>query len=209
MYQEESIRQFTDELASSASMPGGGTAAASGGAMGAALLSMVCNLTIGKEKFRDVEAELKEVLAETERLRLDLLGMMDEDADSFNRIIAAYRLPKNTPEETDARAKAIQQAIIGATEVPLKMVEKCARVVELAMPVAEKGNVGAVSDAGVGALLAEAALRSAAFNIKINLRSIKDVAFAEKARRRMETLVASASETCAKAVKVVDERLGA
>ena len=209
MYQEESIRQFTDELASSASMPGGGTAAASGGAMGAALLSMVCNLTIGKEKFRDVEAALKEVLAETEQLRLELLGMMDEDADSFNRIIAAYRLPKNTPEETDARAKAIQQAIIGATEVPLKMVEKCARVVELSMPVAEKGNVGAVSDAGVGALLAEAALLSAAFNIKINLRSIKDAAFAEKARSRMETLVASASETCAKAVKVVDERLGA
>lgn len=208
-YAEETIQEFVDVLASSASMPGGGTAAALAGAMGAALTSMVSNLTIGREKYRDVEAELQAILSKTEALRAKLLQMMDVDAASYTQMMNAYRLPRDTEEQRAARTDAIQKATIYATQVPLDMMELCAEVVKLAVPVAEKGNLNAVTDAGCGALLAEAALRCAAFNVKINLRSIKDAAFAEEARLTLDCVTQQASENKDRVLKIVDERIGA
>jgi formiminotetrahydrofolate cyclodeaminase len=208
-YAENTIQEFADVLASSASMPGGGTAAALAGALGAALTSMVSNLTIGKERYKDVEADMQALLPQTEALRAKLLQMMDADADSYTKMMDAYRLPRDTDEQKAARAAAVQAATIYATKVPLQMMELCAEVVELALPVAEKGNLNAVTDAGCGALLAEAALNCAAFNIKINLRSIKDAAFAEKAKTSLERLTAAARETKDRVVTVVDQRIGA
>jgi methenyltetrahydrofolate cyclohydrolase len=207
-YSEQTIQSFADVLASSASMPGGGTTAALAGALGAALNSMVCNLTIGKEKYKDVEAELQTLLGETEALQARLLQMMDADADSFTRMMAAYRLPRVTEEQKVARTAAIQDATIYATQVPLEMMELCAQVVKLALPVAAKGNLSAVTDAGCGALLAEAAINCAAFNVKINLRSIKNEAFAAQARETLATLSAQAQRNKDSVVAAVDQRLG-
>ncbi|MCL4534408.1 MAG: cyclodeaminase/cyclohydrolase family protein [Bacteroidetes bacterium] len=208
-YAEGTIRGFVDVLASSASMPGGGTAAALAGAMGAALTSMVSNLTIGREKYKDVEADMQALLPRTEALRAKLLEMMDADAASYTEMMAAYRLPRDTDEQKAARTAAIQAATIYATKVPLEMMELCAEVVKLALPVAEKGNLNAVTDAGCGALLAEAALQCAAFNIKINLRSIKDAAFAEEARLTLQCLSEQAAENKRRVLEVVDRRIGA
>lgn len=208
-YAEGTIQEFADVLASSASMPGGGTAAALAGALGAALASMVSNLTIGKEKYKDVEADMQALLPQTEALRAKLLKMMDVDADSYTKMMDAYRLPRDTDEQKAARSAAIQAATIYATEVPLQMMELCAEVVKLALPVAEKGNLNAVTDAGCGALLAAAALNCAAFNVKINLRSIKDAAFAAKAQAALERLTRETLETKDRVVRTVDERIGA
>lgn len=208
-YAEHTIQEFADVLASSASMPGGGTAAALAGALGAALASMVSNVTIGKEKYKDVEAELQALLPRTEELRGKLLQMMDADADSYTKMMAAYRLPRETEEQKAARTTAIQEATIYATRVPLEMMELCAQVVGLALPVAEKGNLNAVTDAGCGALLAEAALNCAAFNVKINLRSIKDAAFASEARGTLEQLSSHTRQMKDRVVAVVDQRIGA
>jgi formiminotetrahydrofolate cyclodeaminase len=207
-YSENSIQEFADVLASSASMPGGGTAAALAGALGAALTSMVSNLTIGKEKYQNVEAELQSLLVQTEALRSKLLHMMDADADSYTRMMAAYRLPRETEEQKSVRTAAIQEATIYATKVPLEMMELCAQVVQLSLPVADQGNLNAVTDAGCGALLAEAALNCAAFNVKINLRSIKDEAFAAQARQALSRLSTETHVAKENTVQMVNQRLG-
>ncbi len=208
-YAEHTIQEFADVLASSSAMPGGGTAAALAGALGAALTSMVSNLTIGKEKYKDVEADLQALLPQTEELRAQLLKMMDADADSYTQMMAAYRLPRETDEQKAARSAAIQAATIYATKVPLQMMELCTQVVKLALPVAEKGNMNAVTDAGCGALLAEAALNCAAFNIKINLRSIKDASFAAEAEGALERLTRETQAAKDEVVSIVDGRIGA
>jgi formiminotetrahydrofolate cyclodeaminase len=169
---------------------------------------MVSNLTIGKEKYNDVEAELKALLPRTEALRTKLLEAMDADADSYNKMMAAYRMPRNTEEQKAARSAAIQAATIYATRVPMGMMELCSEVVGLALPVAEKGNPNAVTDAGCGALLAEAALNCAAFNVKINLRSIKDEVFVAQANETISRLAIKTQAKKDEVVKVVNNRIG-
>src|ERR671925_443302 len=119
MSNNQTVQAFLDELASAAPTPGGGGAAALSGAMGAALVSMVCNLTIGKEKFAGVEAQMQEILSQSEALRTRLTGMIEEDVAAFDTVMAAYRLPKDNDEEKAARIAAIQQASKEATLVPL------------------------------------------------------------------------------------------
>jgi formiminotetrahydrofolate cyclodeaminase len=171
------IQPFLDELASDAPAPGGGSAGATVGAMGAALVSMVCNLTIGKEKFAPVEAELKEVLAKSEALRAELTQLVVDDTEAFNMVMAAFRRPKETDTEKEARREAIQAATKQATLVPLATARACAGVIELSRVAAEKGNPNAASDAGAAASCAQAGLKAAALNVLINLPSIKDEAF--------------------------------
>lgn len=171
------IQPFLDELAGGTPTPGGGSAAAAVGAMGAALVSMVCNLTIGKEKFAVVEAQMKNTLARSETLRAELTQLIDEDAAAFNAVMAAFRLPKATDEEKAVRSEAIQTATQKATLTPLATARTCAEVIELGQLAAEKGNPNAVSDAGAGVAFAQAGLKAAALNVLINLLPIKDKAF--------------------------------
>jgi formiminotetrahydrofolate cyclodeaminase len=183
------MQNFLDELASSSSTPGGGGAAALAGAMGAALVSMVCNLTIGKEKFAGVEADMQELLAKAEDLRARLTEMMAEDVRAFDMVMAAYRLPKGTDADKAARTDAIQEASKKATMVPLAAARACADVIELCGPAAEKGNPNVVSDAGVAVLCAQAGLKSAALNVLINLGAIKDQDFAGKHRAELDRIL--------------------
>ncbi len=189
-FSQKTVAQFLDELASQAPVPGGGSGAALVGALGAALASMVCNLTVGKPKYADVQDEIQALLAQTEALRARLTTLIDEDIAVYYRLSSAYKMPKETEEQKAARTAAIQEILRDATKVPMQIAEACVQVLQLCKPIAEKGNVGAVSDAGVAALLAEAALRSAALNVLINLGAIKDADFVARERAALDDLLA-------------------
>ncbi|MBX9930736.1 MAG: cyclodeaminase/cyclohydrolase family protein [Methylobacterium sp.] len=192
MASNETIQGFLDGLASSAPTPGGGGAAAISGAMGAALLSMVCNLTIGKKKYVEVEEELKGILVQSEALRAKLTGMIADDVEAFDAVMAAYGLPKETDEQKTARAAQIQEALKVATDVPLACCRACREVVDLAQPVADKGNLNVISDAGVAVLSAYAGLRSAALNVYVNAKGLDDRDFAKSRLDELETLLGDA-----------------
>ena len=204
---EQPVTQFLDELASSAATPGGGSGAAIMGALGAALVSMVCNLTIGKKNYAEVEPEMRSVLHDAEALRQRLADMVAEDIAAFNGLMAAYGLPKLTDEDKAARGAAIQHALRAATEAPLACARACAEVIKLSMRAAEVGNRNVISDAGVGALAAQAALRSAALNVDINVPSLQDKAFAQACRDEMDALLASAVPLSEQAIALVKSKL--
>lgn len=185
MTKEQQIQVFLDELASSASTPGGGGAAAIMGAMGAALVSMVCNLTIGREKYAEVEEELKSVLEQAESLRGRLTDMIQADVEVFDRVMASYRLPKGSDAEKASRSAEIQAALKAATDVPLECAKASAEVIALSRSVAENGNLNVISDAGVAVLAGFAALKSAALNVNINVGGIKDAEFTESRRKQL------------------------
>jgi formiminotetrahydrofolate cyclodeaminase len=185
----KTLTDFMDALSSSAPAPGGGSVAALSGTMGAALVSMVCNLTLGKKKYADVEQEITELVEQSEALRHKLLELLEADVEAYTGVSQAYKLPKETDEEKTARSAAIQEALKGATVVPLQIAEACAQVLDLCTPAAEKGNIYAVSDAGVAALMAEAGLRSAALNVLINTHAIKDKDFAGKMEQKLNDLL--------------------
>jgi formiminotetrahydrofolate cyclodeaminase len=205
---EQSLRRFLDELASSAPTPGGGSAAAVMGAMGAALVSMVCNLTIGKKNYDGVEADMCQALGEAEALRQRLNGMIAADAQAFDALMAAYKLPRTSDEDKMARDRAIQDALKQATDVPLGCAEACAQVIELARRVAPIGNRAVISDAGVASLAAYAALRSAALNVYINAPSIKDAEFVRSRRERLDQMLARCATASEQAYSTVLTRLG-
>jgi len=204
---EQPVTRFLDELASSAATPGGGSGAAIMGALGAALVSMVCNLTIGKKNYAEVEDEMRDVLADAEALRQRLADMVAEDIAAFNGLMAAYGLPKLSDEDKAARGAAIQHALRAATEAPLACARACAEVIKLSMRAAEVGNRNVISDAGVGALAAQAALRSAALNVDINVPSLQDQAFAQACRDEMDALLASAVPLSEQAIALVKSKL--
>lgn len=206
-FTQKSVGEFLDKLASRAPVPGGGSSAALGGALAAALISMVCNLTVGKKKYADVEGEIKGLLARSEALRKELTELLEEDTQVYAKVSRAYKMPRETEEEKRARAEAIQAALKDATDVPMRVAEACVGVLDLCTPVAEKGNVRIVSDVGVAALLAEASLRSAALNVLINLGAIKDRKFVEREGARLDALLEGKSELKEEIYDLVVEKL--
>ncbi|MGA9540986.1 MAG: methenyltetrahydrofolate cyclohydrolase [Methyloceanibacter sp.] len=200
---DTAIEPFLDLLASSAATPGGGSAAAILGGMGAALVSMVCNLTIGKKKYADVEDDMKEVLAKAEDLRHRMTAMIQDDVRAFDIVMGAYGMPKDTDDEKAARSAAIQDALKMATEVPIRCCHLAREVIDLSLIASEKGNINVISDAGVGVLSAYAALRSAALNVYINAKMISDTSFVESKLSDLEGLLAGAEATTEKAYDIV------
>ena len=201
------IEEFLDALASQAATPGGGGAAAIIGAMGAALVSMVCNLTIGKKKYAEVEADMKDVLGKTEALRQRLTGMIEDDAKAFDAVMGAYGMAKETDQQKAARDQAIQAALRQATDVPMRCCHAAREVIDLAAIAADKGNLNVISDAGVGVLAAYAALRSAALNVFTNARMITDKTFAEAKLKELNQLLAGAGAATEKAYGIVKGKL--
>ncbi len=204
---DTSIEQFLDALASSGATPGGGSAAAIIGAMGAALVSMVCNLTIGKKKYAEVEGEMKDVLHKAEALRHRLTGMIQDDVKAFDAVMGAYGMAKETDADKAARARAIQAALKQATDVPLDCCHAAREVIDLALKAAEKGNLNVISDAGVAVLAGYAALRSGALNVYTNAKMITDKGFAEAKLTELETLLAGAEGSTEKAYGIVKGKL--
>ncbi len=187
---DRSLREFLDELAGPAPAPGGGVAAALAGALGAALVSMVANLTRDKKGYEAAWAEAGQLLGQSERLGARLLALTGEDYAAFMRLTQARKLPRGSDEEKAKRTAAVQVALRGAAEVPLQIAEACAAAMQLCRPIAEIGNKNALSDAGVAVLMAEAGLRGAALNVLINLGLIKDAAYVAEKRARLDALLA-------------------
>jgi methenyltetrahydrofolate cyclohydrolase len=193
---QSSIDDFLDRLACGDPTPGGGSAAAIMGAMGAALVSMVCNVSFGKKGYEAAEPELRAVLVQSEALRRRLSGMVAADIAAFDGLMAAYKLPKATEPEKAQRAAAIQASLERATLVPLECARACSEVVDLARRATHHGYKHVISDAGVGVAAADAALRSAALNVFINAPSLKDRRFAAAAVEEVERLTqASAADS--------------
>ncbi|MBC7253686.1 MAG: cyclodeaminase/cyclohydrolase family protein [Actinobacteria bacterium] len=208
MYVEKPMVVFLDKLASRSPEPGGGSASALVGAVGAALVSMVANLTLGKEKYADVQDRIEELLRDSEALRADLQTLLQRDTEVYADVSAAYKLPRDTEEQKAERNARIQEALKKATEVPFEIAEKCLQVARLSETAAEIGNVGAVSDAGVAVLLAEAAAQSAALNVKINVNSIEDRDFAGARWARIEEILGETARLRDRVVKLTYEKLG-
>ena len=175
-YRETTVAAFLEELSSGAATPGGGCAAALGGALAAGLVAMVARNTGGMD----------EIAAEADRLRGALEELVDADAAAFEQVMAAFRLPKVTDEQKAERSAAIQAAYKGAVDPPLAVCERAWQVLELAAVVAERGNPNAASDAGVAALLAASALEGAALNVEINLGAIKDEGYRTERAQTVE-----------------------
>ncbi len=202
-----SVVTFLDALASSAAAPGGGGAAALAGAMAAALVSMVCNLTLGRERYAEAEDKMRQVLDRSETLRAELQQLGEDDVAAFNRLSAAYKLPRTTEADIAIRKDAIQASLKRATEVPLRTARAAAAILPLCPPVAEYGNPAAVSDIGVAALLAHAAARSALLNVEINLRTLEDPLYIYQARAEVTRLSDGLDVEAERIVGLVTDKL--
>jgi len=204
---EKSCIEFLDMLSSKEPVPGGGGACAYVGALGIALGSMVGNLTLGKKKYQDVEEDIKVLLGKSEALKKELKELVDKDAEAFFPLSQAYGLPKNTEEEKAERDRVLQNALIGASEVPLKIARCCGKAIDLLEEYSEKGTRIAISDVGVGAYFAKAALLGAKLNVLINTNLMKDENLKGTIESELEGLVrkytVKADEICAAVEKSI------
>lgn len=182
---EKNIDKFLETLASSAPTPGGGGAAALCGALGIALGNMVGSLTLGKKKYADVQEDIAELNAKAEALRAGFVALVDADAEAFAPLSRAYSIPKDDP----ARDEIMEPALLKAAEAPLEIMRKCAEALELISGYAAKGSALAISDAGCAAALCGAAMESAALNVKINTKSMKNRAVADNINAEMNELL--------------------
>ncbi len=175
MYLDQPLQHYLDDLSSSDSTPGGGSASALTGAMGAALAGMVARLTLGKEKYADVQQEIEQLLQQTENLRVRFQQLMQEDIDAYGRLSECFKMPRETSEERAARSAAIQARLVDAALVPLEMVECAAELVQYCRRIAEIGNANVLGDIATGSMLASSAGAGAAWMVRANLRAMKDI----------------------------------
>ncbi len=199
---------FLDDLAASSPTPGGGAAAAYGGAMAAALVAMVARLTIGKKKYAEVEAQMKEIVTQAERLRGELTRAVQSDSAAFDQVMTAFKLPKETPEQEKVRTAAIEKATLKAAEVPLDVAEKSVKVMALAERVTALGNLNAISDGASAAAMAHAALTSAGYNVRVNLASLQQKTTGEDLLVRLQALDERAGRIEKQVQKALKERGG-
>lgn len=181
----DSLSFFSESLSSSAPTPGGGGASALAGALAAALASMVCNLTTGKKKYAEFESDIQRIMADAETYRKELLLLIDSDAKAFEPLSKAYSIPKDDPQ----RGEIMENALRTACEPPRQMMKLCAKVIELLAELSDKGSTLAISDVGVGAALARAALMGASLNIFINAKSMADRDYAAKLTYEADALL--------------------
>ena len=198
MNDSTTLKGFLDVLASAAPVPGGGGASAVAGALAASLGQMVANLTSGKKRYVDVQPRIDEIIPELERLRARLMELVDEDAEAFEPLSRAYGLPRATDEERAHKAEVMEAALRVASEPPYKIMETICEVIDLLEELGRIGTRIAISDVGVGAAFAGAALRGASLNVFINAKSMKDRDYADELVSRTQALL---DEGCAKAEK--------
>ena len=184
--------EFVDLLASDAPAPGGGSAAALEGALGAALTAMVCGLTVGKKKYAEFQELAESAQAKATDLKARFVDVMDRDTEAFNVVSAAFGMPKATDEEKAARSAAIQEGLKGCTKTPFEMMELAVETLELTASILGKSNDSAASDLGVSALSLRAAIQGAWLNVLINIGSLKNKELAEDYRAKGEALLAKA-----------------
>jgi formiminotetrahydrofolate cyclodeaminase len=206
-YTSEPLQTYLDDAASGKPAPGGGSVSACVGALGAALVSMVCNLTLGKDRFAGVEPAVRKLVGRADVARARLEQLLQDDTVAYNGVIDAYKLPKETEEQQAVRTAAVQAGLIVAANVPLEICRVAVEVCRLATTAAELGNPAAVTDAGIGALLGEAAVVGAALNVKINLGSIKDEAYVRAAAAETAAIEAEAAALRAEVLATTNAKL--
>ena len=203
----ESLSGFVASVAAATPAPGGGSVSAHVGALGAALAQMVAGLTIGRKKYAAVDADMKGLALKAATLGNELSALVARDGAAYGVVMDAYKLPKETDEQLAARTQAIDDALIGAAQVPMETARACAAVAALAQEAAEKGNTNAASDAGVAALLAQAACRGAIYNVRINVSSLSDKSLGDDLVREAQDIVARATAHADAATAVVDRHI--
>jgi glutamate formiminotransferase/formiminotetrahydrofolate cyclodeaminase len=186
------LREFANELSVDSPAPGGGSTAALNGALSAALSSMVSNLTMGKKDYEDVQEKLKKCAVAAQGLKDEFLRAVDLDTAAFNHVMDAFKMPKKTDEQKQAKQSAIEEATKQATLVPLMVLENCVEALKLAKEVAKDGNKNSISDAGVAGLTAQAGAEGAYYNVVINLPDIKDKEFTKTTKVKAEALIKEA-----------------
>ncbi len=201
------INNFLSELASSSPAPGGGSVAALAGSLGAALSSMVCNLTVGKEKYADVQDEIKEALKKSEKIRKDLTKLIDKDTEAFNDVMKAFKMLKETEQQKKKRSQAIQEGYKTAAMIPLETARTCEKIFGIAKIVAEKGNQNSITDSAVSAIMAHAGVESAILNVKINLGSIKDEKFVKQISSELSKLQKNANKKTNEIFNIINKKI--
>ncbi len=194
MIEKQTIGSWGDALASKAPVPGGGGASALCGSLAAALGQMVANLTVGKKRYEDVEEEMQQSLFALNILQLELAALADKDAEVFAPLAAAYGMPSATKEEQEEKQRVMEERLLAASLVPLQMMEKTSAVLDILGLLEEKGSKMAVSDVGVAAQMARAALNGAVMNVYINTKSMKNRDQAEELNEKAEKLIAAGTE---------------
>jgi glutamate formiminotransferase / formiminotetrahydrofolate cyclodeaminase len=203
----ESVSGFLASVASSNPVPGGGSVAAHAGALAAALTQMVAGLTIGKKKYTAVDSEMKEAALKAVALGNQLTSLVKRDAEAYALVSEAYKLPKEPADAAARRSETVTNALLKAAEVPLETARAAVEVAQLAALVAEKGNTNAVTDAGVAALLAAAAAKGAAYNVRVNVQALEDKSRGQSLAREAEQLVRKAGELAERATSIVERAL--
>lgn len=199
--------EFLAQGASSAPTPGGGSVSAYVGALAASMVCMVANLTVGKEKYKEVEPQVQDILARGQKLLDDLKNGLSQDIAEFSKFMSVLKLPKDTEEQKTSRAAKLQEVLVSATDTPLGIAQNCFAVLKLAEELAPIGNKGAISDVGVAAYLAESALKAAMFSVDINLPSVKNDEYQARVKAERERLFTEAEKIKAATVEVVQSRL--
>lgn len=183
------IDDFLDVLASKSPVPGGGGATALAAAIGSALCSMTCSLTIGKKKYADVEEDIKALDESARALRTRFVELIEEDAEGFEPLAAAFRMPSETQEQLELKQETLEREYVGACKVPFEIMDCCCQGISICIQVAQKGSQMVLSDVASGLILLEAALRSASLNIYINTRSMRDREKAEAIKNRADEML--------------------
>jgi len=207
MYIDQTLQHYLDDLASSQPAPGGGSAAALSGAMGAGLASMVCRLTLGKEAYAGVQQEIEGLLRQTEKLRLRFQQLMQEDIEAYGRLSASYKLPRETGEERATRSTTIQERLVEAALVPLEVTECAAELIKCCQRIAEIGNATMLSDVVMGAILASSAGEGAALMVRINLRAMKNEKLVAEWGERLRGALILISEGVQRVRSIVGSRV--
>lgn len=201
------VKKYMENLASNLPAPGGGSASALAGAQGISLVMMVAELTVGKEKYRDWEAYCQKAISDGTVIQTNFLKAIDDDTDAYNKVGAAFKLPKNTYEEKAARSRAIQDATVLATRVPLRTMEISLEALKVAKSLIGKSNPNCSSDIGVGALNLKSALMGAWLNVKINLPGIKDEALRNELFEKGQSMLEEGNKIADKCYEIVEEEL--
>jgi formiminotetrahydrofolate cyclodeaminase len=206
MYLDKPLQTYLDELASSQPTPGGGSAAALSGAMGAGLASMVARLTLGKDAYASVQPEIETIVQNTERLRVRFQQLIQEDIDAYGRLSATFKLPRTTSQEKAARTGAIQDQLANAALVPLEMAECAAELAHYCLRIAEIGNANVLSDIATAAALVSSAGTGASWMVRTNLRAMKDLELVNILSNRLSITLDTIAAYSQQVVNTVGER---
>ncbi len=204
----QKVADFTDEVSRDTPAPGGGSISALAGALGAALASMIANLSVGKGEFDSQYENLCDLAEQAQRVKDELILAVDADTEAFNEVLKAMRMPKDTPEQNKVRDTALCEGYKSASRVPLRSAELCGQALQLCLRAAQIGNDAVMSDAGVGALMAYAGVQGAIYNVRINLPNITEAGFVEEMKKNLNTLLRVSKDTCDAVQNAVEISLG-